>query len=205
MHLPAHCFTSRRMLSPVMATALAAWVLVAAAPASARCPRDGSPSRAVCKYSHALLLPSGHARLYLPGGNGMGPWLGGGVELVLFTWSDNSERLGPGQGKIFFDIGALGASNAAAGTMIMYRGGANVSFERNASRSWLIPYFGFTFGGLHEATLDDHGFAEGLLGVHALYTPNLIIDLEGGYLFPFTNADVLAGEVVQVTVSFSRW
>lgn len=189
------------------ASALAVCVVVTgmgAATAGAQCPRSGSPSREVCKYSNAILMPSVAGHLYAPS-DAMGTWLGGGVQIVLFTWSDNSDRFGPGQGKIFFDIGALSSSEDGAGTMVKYRGGANVSFERNASRSWVIPYFGATVGGMHEDTLGRRAFIEGLLGAHLWYTANVIFDVEGGYLFPFKDADDLAGVTAQATLSVSLW
>lgn len=184
---------------------LAGVLAAGAATAHAECPIDGSPSRAVCKPSSAVLLPSAAATVYVPGDGAMGPWYGGGVQLVLFTWSDNSDRFGPSQGKVFFDLSMLGSGAEGAGKMLMLRGGANVSFERNASRSWLIPFFGVGFGALQERTIERHAFGEGLLGVHALYTPSFIVDLEGGYVFPFSDVDLLAGFRTQLTVSFALW
>lgn len=190
----------------VLAGLLAAGLLAAgASTAHAKCPIDGSPSRAVCKPSSAVLLPSAMGMVYVPGDGAMGPWYGGGMQLVLFTWSDNSDRFGPGQGKVFFDLGVLGSSDERAGKMMMLRGGANVSFEGNASRSWLIPFFGFSFGALRESSIATQSFGEGLLGVHALYTPSLIVDIEGGYVIPFGNVDLLAGFRTQLTVSFALW
>lgn len=189
-------------LAPFLALVLAGTL---AAPAHARCPVDGSPSQSVCKPYAAMLLPSAAGVAYMPGGEAMGPWYGGGVQLVLFTWSDNSDRFGPGQGKIFFDLDMLASGDDGAGKMVMFRGGANVSFERNASRSWLIPFFGFGVGSLREQSIGMHGFAEGLLGIHALYMPNFILDIEGGYVFPFSDVDLLAGFRTQLTASFALW
>jgi hypothetical protein len=192
-----------RKLGVVAASALAA-ALLSAGVAEARCPKDGSPSREVCKYWSGLLIPSVVGAVYVPG-DALGTWLGGGVQLVLFAWNDNSDKFGPGQGKIYFDIALLSSSEEALGKMIQYRGGINVSFEKNASRSWLIPYFGLAAGGMHEATIERHGFVDGVLGVHALYKRGLAIDLEGGYLFPFSDADALAGIRGQLAISFALW
>lgn len=198
-----HLISFPRIAAPALA--LTALLAAGAAPAHAKCPVDGSPSRAVCKPSSAVLLPSAMGMVYVPGDGAMGPWYGGGLQLVLFTWSDNSDRFGPGQGKVFFDLGLLGSSDERAGKMMMFRGGANVSFERNASRSWLIPFFGFSFGALRESSIATQTFGEGLLGVHALYMPSLIVDIEGGYLIPFGNVDLLSGFRTQLTVSFALW
>ncbi|MCG8425154.1 MAG: hypothetical protein MJE77_45320 [Proteobacteria bacterium] len=191
--------------SALLAALLASFFL-AESSARAECPTSGSPSRAVCKYSNSIFMPSAAGRIYLPGDDaGMGPWYGGGVQLILFTWSDNSDRFGPGQGKFFFDMGILSSGEDGSGQMVMYRGGANLSLERNASRNWLIPFFGFSIGGLHEKNLKRHGFVEGLLGVYVFYTANMILGIEGGYLFPFSDADSLAGFASQATLSVSLW
>ena len=195
------CTMLRTISSTVLPMAL---LLMGATSVHAKCPKSGSPSRAVCKYYSATLVPSAAGVVYVPD-DAMGPWYGGGVQLVLFTWSDNSERFGPGQGKFFFDLALLASAEEEAGRMFMFRGGANLSFERNASRSWLIPYFGFSFGALQEKTIERRAFGEGLLGIHALYTPRFTIDIEGGYLFPFSDVDLLAGFRSQLTVSFSLW
>ena len=51
--------------------------------------------------------------MYAPNEAG-GPWYGGGVEAVLLAWSDNSAAFGPSQGRLRFDIGALGETGATA-------------------------------------------------------------------------------------------
>jgi hypothetical protein len=197
----------RRVGIPWASVVLVALATVsgAARVARAECPVSGSPDLSVCRYYAAVLVPSVEARAYFPGSGGGGSWFGGGVQLVLFAWSDNSQHFGPGQGKIRIDAAVLGSDTDGAGKLVVFDGGATVSFERNASRSWLIPYFGFDVGGMHESHLGGHGFVEGLLGVHAMYTRRVILDLEGGYLFPFDDADRLAGPRTQLTLSFSLW
>ena len=187
----------------------AGWLIVAvlavAAPARADCP--STPDDAVCKPWSAVLLPTAFAVMYAPNSAG-GPWFGGGLEAVLLAWSDNSAAFGPSQGRLRFDIGALGAtgtSTMATGTMVMYRGGAQVSLERNASRAWLIPYFDVDVGGLWTTATGSRAFVDGGLGVYILHRRSAIVDLEVDGLLPFHDVDKLGGVRSQLAVSFALW
>lgn len=182
--------------------------------AHAACPASGSPDRSVCKYWSALLTPGVFGLAYVPGDGpsapspgtyALGPWYGGGVRLSVYTWSDNAVAFGPSQGKFFLDLGLLGSGEDDTGTMALFRGGFHLSVEGNASRSWLIPYYGGTLGRLSERTLEVNWFAEAVLGVHLLYQQNVRIDLEGGYVVPFSEIDVMKGVMAQLSASVTLW
>lgn len=133
-----------------------------------------------------------------------GSWFGGGVEIAPFVWSHNSERFGPGQGRLVFDIGLLDSGDTD-GSLLLYRAGLQLSFERNASRTLGIPFFGASFGRLVHAGLDDAAFFEGTLGAHLLFYKNITVTLEGGYLFPFSDVDQLAGWRSTLAANFTMW
>lgn len=181
-------------------------VLVISGPAHAKCPASGSPDRTVCRYWSALLAPGLIGVAYVPAGDAaLGPWYGGAARLSLYTWSDNNVAFGPSQGKFFLDFGLLRSGDDAAATMSLFRSGFHLSIEGNASRTWLIPYYGGSLGRVAEDTLEVSWFAEAVLGVHALYTRNLRIDVEGGYLLPFSEVDVMRGPMVQIAASVTLW
>ena len=184
----------RRVLPSVL-------VLATAAPALADCPT--TPDDPVCRPWTAMVPPTAIGVLYQPHAY-HGPWLGGGVEAAI-AWSDNSPAFGPSQGKLRFDIAALGSTVAEEGTMAMYRGGVQVSFERNASREWLIPYFAVDLGGVWANKIGSHLFADGGVGVYVLERRMWIIDLEADVVLPFTSADVLGGVRGQLAVSYALW
>jgi hypothetical protein len=174
--------------------------------AHAECPASGSPDRTVCKYWSALLTPGLIGLVYVPAGDqALGPWYGGAVRLSLYTWSDNAVAFGPSQGKFFLDFGLLRSSEDDTESMSVFRSGFHLSFEGNASRTWLIPYYGGSMGRVAEETLEVNWFAEALVGVHALYTPNIRIDVEGGYVLPFSEVDVMRGLMVQITAGVTLW
>lgn len=192
-----------------LSLALALAVALAAPAARAMCPEaKGMSPTAECQSFTGFLMPSAAGVLYLPRSGGLGPWVGGGAEIVLLTWSSNNDGFGPSQGKLRFDVAGLASTETsmpAAPAMIMYRGGAVVSFEGNAGRRFLIPYWGAAIGGMHEARLGGHGFVDAELGLYLLYTRNLVVDVEGGFAFPFTDFETLAGPKTQLTASFSFW
>ncbi len=178
---------------------------LAAGTAHAACPESGSPDRSVCKYWSALLTPGVFGLAYIPGDGALGPWYGGGARLSLYTWSDNAVAFGPSQGKFFLDVGLLGSSADDAGTMALFRGGFHLSVEGNASRSWLIPYYGGNLGRFSERSLEVNWFAEAVLGVHVLFQQNVRIDVEGGYVLPFSEIDVMKGFMAQLSASVMLW
>lgn len=196
-----HRVTRTLILGIGMAVAVAA----SGGVVQAKCPKDGSPSRDVCKFWSAMLMPGVAGFGYLPGDDAMGPWLGGGLRIAAYTWSDNSAAFGPSQGKIFLDLGLLGSGEDDTGRMSLFRSGINLSFEGNASRDWLIPYYGVAMGRVAERNLAVHWFAEAVLGVHALYRPSFHIDIEGGYALPFSDVDTMAAPTVQVAMSMTLW
>jgi hypothetical protein len=193
-----------RSRSLVFTAALAAGLAAVAglaAPARAGCPHV--PTDDVCRPWTAMLLPTAWATVYAPK-DLMGTWYGGGVEIALLTWSDSSRTLGPSHGRLRFDIGALGSSQAGAGTMTLYRGGAQVSFERNAAREYLIPYLAVDLGGLWTDATGTRGFVDGGAGLYLLHRRALVVDVEGTYLFSFRRDDV-SGFRTQLALSVALW
>ena len=196
------------LAAPVVALTTLVIVLVGAPrPAHARCPQGGWPSKDACQTIDATFMPGLVGMGFFPkGADGKRTtWLGAGVQIVPFLWSHNTEKFGPGQGKLIFDIGELGSSRAGTGNMLMYRFGGQLSFERNASRNFAIPFFGVMFGGLDEKTIEHVGFFEATVGLHALFLKNVVLTFEGGYLFPFSKVDELAGIRATVAVNFTMW
>jgi hypothetical protein len=172
-----------------------------AATANADCPT--SPDDPVCRPWTAILLPTIYGTYYAPS-DASGPWFGGGLE-VTAAWSDNTPAFGPSQGKLRFDVGGLRSTTAGTGTMVMYRGGAQVSIERNASRPWLIPYFAVDVGGLWTSATGSRAFMDGGLGLYLWHQRSVIVDLEASGLLPFSDPGKLGGVHVQLAASFALW
>jgi hypothetical protein len=130
--------------------------------------------------------------------------VGAGVHIAPFQWSHNDDDFGPGQGAVFVNASLLRSQSSEA-TMALWEGGTTLSFERNAGRRFLIPYFGATVGAVTHADLPDAGFTYPLVGVHAVYHPHVMVDVEGGYLLPFEELDTLRGPRGELVMRFSMW
>lgn len=181
-----------------------AGIVAAASPAAAQCPTQ--PDDAVCRPWSAVLMPSAFGMTYSPRGTS-GTYVGGGFEAVLLAWSDNSDAFGPSQGRARFDIGVLASAGdeAALGTMVMYRLGAQVAFERNASRSFGIPFFTVDIGALWTDVSRTRWFADGGIGIYLLHRRNVIVDLEATGVLPFKDPGEYGGVRTRLGVSFSLW
>jgi hypothetical protein len=172
--------------------------------AAASCPDSGSPDKTVCRPVSSLFMPSGIGVAYMPGGT-LGNWFGGGVEIVTLTWGDSSPAFGPSHGKLRMDFGLLTSTAEGQGLMVQYRGGVQVSFEKNPSRNWLIPYFQFDAGALWVRALGSEGFVDAGVGAYLYYSPRLIFDVGGGWVIPFSDADLLHGPTAHVALGISLW
>jgi hypothetical protein len=92
-----------------------------------------------------------------------------------------------------------------AGTLVMYRGGAQVAFERNASRAYGIPYFTADLGGMWSDATGRRWFADGGVGMYLVHLRSFILDLEVTGLLPFREPDKLGGITSRLALSFALW
>ena len=176
-------------------------ILLAAGHARAECPT--TPDDPVCRPWSAVLLPTVYGGIYVP--HQGQTFYGGGVEAVLIAWSDNSQAFGPSQGRIRADVGVMTSNAINAGTLVMYRTGAQVAFERNASRDFAIPYFAVDFGGLHSFETGRRWFVDGGVGMYVIHRRGLVVDAEVTGLLPFRDASVLGGVTTRLALSFALW
>jgi hypothetical protein len=193
------------------ATVLAVIAAIAAAglpegTARAECPT--TPDDAVCRPWSAMLLPTAFAAMYAPHGMA-GTFYGGGLEAVLLAWNDNSDAYGPSQGRLRIDVAYLTSSASSGamttGAMAMYRGGAQLAFERNASRSYGIPYFAADLGGLWSDATGRRWYVDGGVGLYLIHRRNVIVDLEVTGVLPFRDPGTLGGVRSRLGLSFALW
>lgn len=180
-------------------------------------PRDTAPERRerhgacgdaddrdVCEVRDIFLMPGLSSVLFAPAATKNEPFVGGGVQLTPFRWSHNNDRFGPSQGAVFVQASLL-RSLATEHTLALYDAGYTLSFERNSSRRFVIPYFGGTVGGLSHAELGDSAYTYQFAGAHLVWHQNLIVSAEGGYQFPFSDVDQVRGPRAQFSAGFSMW
>jgi hypothetical protein len=180
---------------------------VATLAASLLAPRESAaaPNEALPEPYSASLVPSVMGVFYVPRGDELGARAGAGAEIVFFTWANHSDNFGPAEGKIRFDVAGLWEPGDSDVWMILYRGGASLSLERNPRRNWLVPYFSADIGGIHDHSLGGSFFLDPGGGLYVVYVKNFIVDVEAGYLFALADADNLSGFKSHLTVSFALW
>lgn len=183
-------------LSFAVAT-LATSSLAIAAPCS-----DGE-RRDECAERDIFLMPGVQGVFFAPKAGG-DPFLGGGAQLAPLHWSHNNDRFGPSQGALFLEASIL-SSRSSDSSLAIYDVGFSLSFERNSSRRFLIPYFGTSLGGTIHQDLPAAAFAFPFGGLHLYWHENLVLNAEGGYHFPFSNVDEMRGPRAQLTARFSMW
>jgi hypothetical protein len=177
-------------------------------PPSKRVPQDPpaepvEDDRDECLQRSVYFMPGAIGIVYNPNG-AAGPFYGGGVQIAPYQWNNNNDRFGPSQGSLYFTAAMLG-SLRAPGTMALFEVGATASFERNASRRYLIPYFGGTLGGVTHPEIGTGTYAYPMGGIHLYWHHNIMVDAEGGYHFPFVDVDRGRGPRGQLTARFSLW
>lgn len=166
--------------------------------------RDGDDTNDDCKEYEAFMAPGATMQVFSPAGAKGQPYFGAGAQIAVVQWAHDNNDYGPSRGSVFFQASML-KSASSEHVMGIYEGGMTLAFERNANRRFAIPYFGFTMGGTSRTGLPDAGFIQPTLGMHVLWTPNVTIDAQGGYLFPFTAMDELHGWRAQASVRLHLW
>lgn len=158
----------------------------------------------MCRPWSAVLLPTVFGAMYAPHGLD-GQFYGGGLEAVLLAWSDNSDAYGPSQGRVRLDVAYLSGTAMSSSAMVMFRSGAQLAFERNASRAYGIPYFAADIGALWGDPTGRRWFVDGGVGVYLVHRRSVIVDLEVTGILPFSDPGTLGGLATRLGLSFALW
>jgi hypothetical protein len=182
--------------------AIAATLLVSTAALAEPC-SEHEENKEPCKEYEHYMSPGGTFQFYAPSRKGA-PYMGGGFQISIAQWAHDNDDYGPSRGNVFFQASLLG-SPASEHVLGIYEGGMTLALERNANRKFLIPYFGFTTGGMYQTGFLSSAFVQPVAGLHVLWTPTVVIEASGGYMFPFVNADDNRGFRAQATVRVNLW
>ncbi|MFO0588232.1 MAG: hypothetical protein U0441_11860 [Polyangiaceae bacterium] len=182
---------------------VASSLFVASSALADTCERDEEHPDSECREYETFFMPGGQAMMYKPQGVAM-PYVGGGFHIDVVRWSHHNNDFGPGEGAVYMQ-GSLLKSPSSEHTLGIYEGGFNLSFEKNPKRRYLIPYFGMTAGGMFADDLPHSGFVQPLAGLHVYSAPSVIIEVQGGYMFPTDAVDQLNGFRAQASLRFHLW
>ncbi len=181
--------------------ALVACLLVGTNAFAETCEREERD--AGCREYETYMMPGAQGAFYKPSGVAS-PYVGGGFDLSIVRWSHQNNDYGPSEGNVFVRASLL-TSKSSEKILGIYEGGLTLSFERNPNRHYMIPYFGFTTGGMVADDLPKSGFIQPVVGLSLFSNPNVVADIQGGYVFPFESVDKLHGFRAQASLRFHLW
>lgn len=111
----------------------------------------------------------------------------------------------PSYWRVYTRVGILKSDKDSIGSAISYMTGANFSFEKNAQRSFLIPYFGLELGGLNQRNYGAAFQIAPVLGVQVLTTKFASVNIQATYSYSTRYFDKLSGIHASATANFYLW
>ncbi|MCU0434670.1 MAG: hypothetical protein MUC87_14540 [Bacteroidia bacterium] len=127
------------------------------------------------------------------------------VEYLIYAKVEQSDDPGPSHVRFYSKLNILRSDKSNINSMFMYTLGLDLSLEKNPKRTFLIPYFGLEFGGISQKQFGSTVQFTPTFGIHVLSKKNLFINLQGGYMYPISNFEMLQGWMGQAGVNFALW
>ena len=154
----------------------------------------------------AYLIPGASYTFYLPAlEDTYGTFSGASFEYIIYTGIHRNENKGPSHVKIYTKFDLLFSNIDTVSEAFNFGFGLNLSFERNPTRRFLIPYFGFEMGSFYQKNVGSLLTLTPTMGIWAYTDQNILIHLNGGYVLPSTKLEELRGYKVSAGLNFSLW
>lgn len=134
-----------------------------------------------------------------------GTFKGASIQFDLVSWAHHNDNKGPCHGKLFLRFDYLESDKDTLGVAFKYGLGMQVSFERNANRSYLIPFYGVELSGINQREIGSLFLFNPHVGVWCYSNRNLNISATCGYLLPTKKVDDFSGLFASVSLGFSLW
>ena len=168
--------------------------------------QDSTYRRYYYERSSVDLMPGAGYSFYTPRNDTLGTFSGLSVELVLDgKASPNNRSNGPGFSRFYAKLDILNSEKSAIRSLFRYGLGFSTSFERAPKRQLLIPYFGAEGGGISQADFGSSFQVSPHLGMHVVANRAIFLNIQGGYVYPFSIFDELRGWLLSATLNFSLW
>jgi len=154
----------------------------------------------------SFLMPGVGYSVYAPSDrDAFGTFQGISLELLIGAWIHRNENRGPSHGRVYLNAEILDSSDDDVANLFAYSFGFSLSFERNPSRTWLIPVYGLDLGQVFHDTFDSRFQATPYFGFHIFSDPNLFLSARGGYRMVPSDMDHVGGAHAGVNFNFSVW
>lgn len=154
----------------------------------------------------AFFMPGLGYSLYTPKeADSTGLFNGITVNYLLYSKMYQNNDPGPSIVRFYTKLSIMKSDEKEIKDLFCYSVGLSFSFEKNPKRSYLVPFFGLEFGGLSQSQWGTTGQFTPTLGLHLASKRNLFLNLQGGYVYPITNFDILQGVYLEAGINFALW
>jgi len=160
----------------------------------------------VDERGHQLLVPGAVASLFVPDDlEHLGAFVGGGLELVIYSFADQGSLFVPSHGRFYLDLFALPSTHANVDPLFSASLGFDLTLERSPGRRYLLPFVGAQVGVSYQKQAGPFGWGMPLVGLYPWASHTVRVAVEGGYLLPTTAAQDVRGVVVLATIDLAPW
>jgi hypothetical protein len=160
----------------------------------------------VDERGHLLFVPGVTMAFYAPNDfSRYGAFVGGGVDLAIYTFTAQGNMYVPSHGRFYIDALVLGSAVANIDPMFSGALGFDLTLEQNPRRRFLLPFVGSQVGIAFQKETGAFGWAMPLAGLYVWASRNFRFAMLGGYLLSTTDDQSVRGPLVSATVNLSAW
>jgi hypothetical protein len=160
----------------------------------------------VDERGHLLFVPGVTVAFYAPNDiSRYGAFVGGGVDLAIYTFTAQGNMYVPSHGRFYIDALVLGSAVANIDPLFSAALGFDLTLEQSPHRRFLLPFVGAQVGIAFQKETGTFGWAMPLAGLYVWASRYLRFAVLGGYLLSTTDDQSVRGPLVSATVNLSSW
>lgn len=167
--------------------------------------KDQKPEYDKVNYESYFIPGLGYSYYVPKGSDSTGNFHGIAVNYLIYSKMYQNNKPGPSIVRFYSKLSIMKSSEPDINDIFCYSLGLSFSFEKNPKRTILVPYFGLEFGGLSQSQWGTTGQFTPTLGIHFVARRNMYVNLQGGYVYPITNFDILQGLFLEAGINFALW
>ncbi len=168
-------------------------------------PKKPAPGYSNSNFESAFVPGVGYTYYQTTAPDSTGVFNGISVEYLIYAKVFQNDKPGPSHVRFYSKLIMLKSDKSDVTDMFSYSLGISMSVEKNPKRTVMVPYFGLEFGGLSQKSWGTTAQFTPTLGCHLVSRRNLFINVQGGYVYPVSNFDILQGWNVSAGVNFALW
>ncbi len=144
---------------------------------------------------------------YQPKGkDSLGTYKGAGIEYTFIeAFTDNKFHHGPAYERLYGKLSIMQSSKTVQSDLFSFSFGFEFSFEKHPNRHIFIPYYGLEYGGFIQKYFNTVGCIIPDAGIFLLYSKRIALSCSGGYVYPFSNFEMLQGYYAKASLRIIFW